>query len=187
MTRDEAVLRLASHELKALPKDVRQQIIECYFLTDYEPNDPDLQGFPQALQAQLCNGAMPENFESSEYDALVLDELQLGYEGVVNEFIQQKLSEIGSPDVRVTGEPETMETCACCGFNTLTERGAYDICPVCFWEDDGNMEADAYSGPNHMTLREGRDNFLKFGACDESAVDHIDLDGPKKFVKAKSF
>ena len=24
----------------------------------------------------------------------------------------------------------------CCGYRTLDERGAFDICPVCFWEDD---------------------------------------------------
>ncbi|MFF1770133.1 CPCC family cysteine-rich protein [Streptomyces sp. NPDC058249] len=27
--------------------------------------------------------------------------------------------------------------CPCCGFLTLDERGSYEICPVCFWEDDG--------------------------------------------------
>jgi len=27
-------------------------------------------------------------------------------------------------------------SCPCCGYLTLPERGAYDICPVCFWEDD---------------------------------------------------
>jgi hypothetical protein len=33
--------------------------------------------------------------------------------------------------------------CPCCGFRTLNERGGYDICPVCFWEDDGQDDADA--------------------------------------------
>lgn len=27
-------------------------------------------------------------------------------------------------------------TCPCCGFKTLDERGGYDICEVCDWEDD---------------------------------------------------
>src|SRR3569833_2977032 len=27
--------------------------------------------------------------------------------------------------------------CPCCGVRTLIERGGYDICSVCFWEDDG--------------------------------------------------
>jgi hypothetical protein len=33
--------------------------------------------------------------------------------------------------------------CPCCGYRTLLERGAYDICQVCFWEDDGQDDHDA--------------------------------------------
>jgi hypothetical protein len=42
-------------------------------------------------------------------------------------------------------------TCPCCGHATLTERGAYDICRECGWEDDGQDDHDsgvARSGPN---------------------------------------
>lgn len=89
--------------------------------------------------------------------------------------------------------------CLCCGFYTLDERGAYDICPVCFWEDEGylyqkgdtfismlNKEGvgrDAYdgedvldvrSGANHgLTLRQGRENYKRFGACEEDMVSHV--------------
>ena len=58
--------------------------------------------------------------------------------------------------------------CPCCDYFTLSDRGEYDICPVCFWEDSGwDVDSpDQYSGPNHMTLREGRRNFQYFGACD---------------------
>ncbi|SMP03937.1 CPCC family cysteine-rich protein [Chryseobacterium profundimaris] len=30
--------------------------------------------------------------------------------------------------------------CYCCGYYTLEERGHYEICPVCFWEDGGGFE-----------------------------------------------
>ena len=33
--------------------------------------------------------------------------------------------------------------CPCCGFRTLDDRGGDDICPVCFWEDDGQDDHDA--------------------------------------------
>ena len=33
-------------------------------------------------------------------------------------------------------EVNVMETCPCCGYKTLNEKGGYDICPICFWEDE---------------------------------------------------
>ncbi|WP_438304068.1 CPCC family cysteine-rich protein [Streptomyces sp. HUAS TT11] len=60
--------------------------------------------------------------------------------------------------------------CPCCGFITLAERGAYEICHVCFWEDDGQDEHDAdeiRGGANGgLSLREARRNFQEVGACD---------------------
>jgi Cysteine-rich CPCC len=62
--------------------------------------------------------------------------------------------------------------CPCCGFLTLTQRNAFEICPVCFWEDDGQDDVDAEDirgGPNRsLSLTEARRNFRSFGACDES-------------------
>jgi hypothetical protein len=67
--------------------------------------------------------------------------------------------------------------CPCCGYRTLYERGGYDICQVCFWEDDGqdNHDADEVrGGPNHtLSLSEARRNFLKIGACEERVLKHV--------------
>jgi hypothetical protein len=72
-------------------------------------------------------------------------------------------------------DPTPREVCPCCDYVTLPERHNYLICPVCFWEDDGVDldDPDAYSGPNHMTLREGRANFARLGACDEKMLAHV--------------
>jgi hypothetical protein len=72
-------------------------------------------------------------------------------------------------------DPTPREVCPCCDYVSLAERGNYLICPVCFWEDDGQDvdELDEESGPNHITLREGRANFAKFGACDENMVPNV--------------
>lgn len=57
--------------------------------------------------------------------------------------------------------------CACCGYRTIGNRGQYEICPVCFWEDEGmtGAELGAYSWPNHMTLGQGQEAFRTLGAC----------------------
>ncbi|HEI2325144.1 TPA: hypothetical protein SI485_004590, partial [Escherichia coli] len=36
----------------------------------------------------------------------------------------------------IIGEEPDLYKCPCCGYLTLPERGQYDICPVCQWEDD---------------------------------------------------
>lgn len=62
-------------------------------------------------------------------------------------------------------------SCPCCGYVTLAERGGFEICPVCFWEDDGQDDPDAdlvMGGPNGgLSLTQARRNFAAYGACDE--------------------
>jgi len=73
-------------------------------------------------------------------------------------------------------DPTPRHLCPCCDFVTLPERANYLICPVCFWEDDGqDVDAlDEQSGPNHgITLRQGRTNFETLGACEEAMVKNV--------------
>jgi hypothetical protein len=67
--------------------------------------------------------------------------------------------------------------CPCCGCRTLDERGGFDICPVCFWEDDGQDDSDADAirgGPNgSLSLTQARQNFREFGACDRKSLQHV--------------
>ncbi|WP_198674015.1 CPCC family cysteine-rich protein [Chitinophaga alhagiae] len=46
-------------------------------------------------------------------------------------------------------------TCPCCGYITLSERGGYEICPICFWEDDPHQfsEPDYQGGRTGVSLR----------------------------------
>lgn len=64
--------------------------------------------------------------------------------------------------------------CACCDHFSLDD-GDWEICPVCFWEDDGLgiSEPDEESGPNHITLRQARANFAAFGACDRRLLSNV--------------
>lgn len=63
---------------------------------------------------------------------------------------------------------ESLAQCDCCDYFTIPVGNDYEICPVFFWEQDafGVLEPDAPSSANHsLSLREGRRNFLLFGAC----------------------
>ena len=67
--------------------------------------------------------------------------------------------------------------CPCCGCLTLDEPFAYDICEVCYWEDDGQNDHNAdsvYGGPNgHLSLTQARANYRAFGACEESMIENV--------------
>jgi hypothetical protein len=60
--------------------------------------------------------------------------------------------------------------CACCGCFTLTlpGRATYEICPVCFWEDDGVQFADPdrAGGANDVSLRQARRIYRARGVSD---------------------
>ena len=66
------------------------------------------------------------------------------------------------------------ERCPCCGCRTLGEPASFEICPVCFWEDDGQSDADVDSvrgGPNgSLSLAQARANYRRIGASDERVV-----------------
>lgn len=68
--------------------------------------------------------------------------------------------------------------CPCCGYFTYHVPANEDcgyICPVCFWENDPFITFDSEpSDSNHgMTLKEAKDNFLQFGACDKEMLCHV--------------
>jgi hypothetical protein len=68
-------------------------------------------------------------------------------------------------------------TCYCCGYKTLTEAPAeYDICPVCYWEDDGKgfLGKDTPSSVNQgLRLSEAQANYKKFGAASPNHKDDV--------------
>lgn len=75
------------------------------------------------------------------------------------------------------GGEEGPFACPCCGYLTLGERGGFEICDVCFWEDDGQDEHDAdivRGGPNGgLSLSGARRNFDLVGACEERHIYNV--------------
>ena len=67
-----------------------------------------------------------------------------------------------------------MYPCPCCGFTTLTEPppGTFEVCPVCFWEDDAAQFANPTlaGGANKISLTDARSNFLDVGASSRDAL-----------------
>ena len=72
--------------------------------------------------------------------------------------------------------------CPCCRHKTLFGRGSFEICPVCYWEDDGQDDHDAdetRGGPNSdLSLTKARQNYLDIKACEPSMLEHVRLPLP---------
>lgn len=51
--------------------------------------------------------------------------------------------------------------CPVCGKYSFTEYGAYEICPVCFWEDDPLQRKYPWlrGGANNDSLNEAREHY----------------------------
>jgi hypothetical protein len=68
-------------------------------------------------------------------------------------------------------------SCPCCRALTLDMRGGFECCPVCYWEDDGQDDADAddvRGGPNGtLSLSQARANFAVHGASEPQYATHV--------------
>lgn len=67
------------------------------------------------------------------------------------------------------------KACPCCDHTTFSGYGTHEICPVCFWQNDGSdmRRLHRWSMANAMTLATARVNFVALGACHALLVPHV--------------
>jgi hypothetical protein len=66
--------------------------------------------------------------------------------------------------------------CPCCGFLVFDQSpGSYEICKICFWEDDlVQLGFPKFAGgANKPSLMEAQRNFAEFGACEIRLLQHV--------------
>ena len=59
--------------------------------------------------------------------------------------------------------------CPCCGYLVFDESpGNYEICPICYWEDDlTQLRFPRMSwGPNRVSLIEAQENYFRDGVSE---------------------
>ncbi len=103
---------------------------------------------------------------SNEHENVSSDELERS-----RQWFERYVRRLANTSVVKSTRKGQRYRCPCCLFPTLRERGGFEICKVCFWEDDGQDEQDADTvrgGPNAaLSLSDARRNFALFGACEE--------------------
>ncbi len=74
--------------------------------------------------------------------------------------------------------------CPVCEYLTFDNDdgfpGSYNICPVCYWEDDPVQYHDHNyeGGANRVSVNQAKKNFKMFGACEESMKGNCRLPQP---------
>jgi hypothetical protein len=67
--------------------------------------------------------------------------------------------------------------CPCCGCKTLEAPDALQLCPVCWWEDDGQEDADAseirLTVNGHLSLTQARIFYSQCGAADPRFLPYV--------------
>jgi len=181
MSRDEAIRILITHRIAELtPMERINLLMDWWAIDSY---DSEYAKLPDALKIELTQTDHPNNPEDSKYNPLICVALQDCYIGVLNSYLENQLSFLGRTE-RVIGCIEQLEVCFCCGYRSLKPPGAFEICRVCFWEQDGTTELDRISPANHITLRQARLNIQRFGAITMAASRHVLTDGRARYASA---
>lgn len=89
-----------------------------------------------------------DGFEGETDQEIFLDWIKYQYGASPNQFLAEIYEFVSGEQVIVEGNAEILFSCKCCGFRTLTEVGAYDICRFCNWEDDGTKDPNITSSVN---------------------------------------
>ena len=191
MNRAEAIEKLIEKQLEALPLVVRKEQLSIMCLEDWSGTSK-WGDIPEEVRHELESGELTENEASSRYDKVLLLWLGDRLAGATNEYVTTLLASYGIPVEIDGGEPLSLESCPCCGRRTIEIRGEYEICTVCWWEDDGqdnDTASTVYGGPNYgISLTQARYNFLKYGIYDPNRSDLLSKREPaNKYVPGRKF
>ncbi|MDJ0940838.1 MAG: CPCC family cysteine-rich protein [Woeseiaceae bacterium] len=70
---------------------------------------------------------------------------------------------------------DVVHPCPCCGFIVFTDLQGWEICPICFWEDDPIQLCDPWyeGGANTLSLVQSQKNFVELGAMERRFLKHV--------------
>jgi nucleoside-diphosphate-sugar epimerase len=150
----------------------RQRASAVYNVTDDEPAPPqdvvafaaDLLGVPTPPDLPFATAALSPMARSFYSENKRVRNVRVKQElGITLAYASYREGMMAIAHPRQPGSV----LCPCCGFRTLTISAAYDICRICWWEDDGQADATSdavVGGPNsRYSLTAARQNFMQHG------------------------
>ena len=164
---------VCEHGLLQIRKIIRRNRVEVVHWKDILTIDEGVSGYSISYRDDRRQ-PLPRALLTLTGDYQQLDELVALITEHSKKFAHEETEIIIRSSVKAPPRDGMKYRCPCCGYKTLNERGEYEICAVCFWEDDGQDDVDANTnrilGPNHISLTLGRENYQRFGATQKRAL-----------------
>jgi hypothetical protein len=175
-----------------------QDKIDCFSLAEREEelhevwssnwsNVPGWDALQPEIRETFQKGIFPTDFADKNYDEVLFFKFRDQYKGYRNDYLERQTGLQIS-----TGKPTRLEACPCCGWRTIEKRYDFEICTVCWWEDDGqdNDQTESMIGsPNDgLSITNARLNVIRYGIYNSERKDLIEFqDEPDKFDKGRVF
>jgi len=186
MNRKEVLDIFIKNRIDSFSDEEREE--ELYEVWSYSWSKVDgWNNLTEEIRESIKKGTLPQDYKDRKYDKALFFKFRDKFKGFKNEYLSAQTGF----QINI-GKPIKLESCPCCGFRTIEKRYEYEICTVCWWEDDGqdnNISDTILGGPNDgLSLTQGRLNFIRYGIFDPKRNDLIAIkDEPGKFEVGRSF
>jgi len=184
--REEALQRIAWHEVKQLTREEATDIIKAFFKAPLKPSLRQKLNIVAIAQWQTHTPPPDLRPGNPIYRPVLIDRMRDRFKGATNEYLAHYLrTKMGLKVERVEGEMPNLLACPVCRYKTFTERGTWQTCPVCGWNSDPMQEALPAEpvGSNGISLEEARRNFAQFGAITRQKLAEVEPDGKQKYPR----
>lgn len=157
--------------IKLFRKDAIQILSYIQLLRNYDSVQREAVLSEMYSEEDECDNI---DFDDAKNNSSIILFINSTYIGVKNDYLIAEIFEMLNVIVIIPdAEDLSLERCPCCEYKIIKDRGHYEICSICFWEDDGSDELERYSPPNHLSLKEAKINFLNLGVISEKFIKFI--------------
>lgn len=184
MHREEALEKIAWHQLKLLSGEEATELIIDFFNEPLKPSLREKLNITAIMQWETHDPPADLKPGNPIYRPILLDKMKRPFRGATNEYLAEYLkSMVGLEIDQVEGNLPGWLPCPVCAKLTFEVLGDWDICPVCGWNSDPVQETmhDDPTGANGISLNEARQNYQKIGAITAAILDELDPEAKKKY------
>jgi hypothetical protein len=186
MNRDEALEKIAWHQLKKLTGEEATGLIIQFFNEPLKPSLREKLNITAVLQWKTHHPPADLKPGNPIYRPVLIERMMDNFRGATNEYLAGYLKyRIGLEVDTVVGDLPSWLPCPACGYHTYAIIGDWDTCPTCGWVSDPVQEAmpDDPTGANGISLNEARENFQVIGAITKTKLVELDPEEKKKYPR----